>query len=74
MKSLKHFQHVNGKKIVMGAIFTILIIVGINWSWNTVAVELFELPEAQFKHALAFVIGLSCACTILRWGGKGKTH
>lgn len=24
------------------------------WSWNTLAVDLFQLPEARFKHAVAF--------------------
>ena len=24
------------------------------WSWNTLAVDLFQLPEAHFKHAVAF--------------------
>jgi hypothetical protein len=24
------------------------------WSWNTLAVDLFQFPEAHFKHAVAF--------------------
>jgi hypothetical protein len=24
------------------------------WSWNTLAVDLFQFPEARFKHAVAF--------------------
>ncbi len=24
------------------------------WSWNTLAADLFQLPEARFKHAVAF--------------------
>ena len=26
------------------------------WSWNTLAVDLFQLPRAQFKHAVAFAL------------------
>jgi len=24
------------------------------WAWNTIAVDLFQAPEAKFRHALAF--------------------
>lgn len=26
------------------------------WSWTTLAVDLFQLPKAQFKHAVAFAL------------------
>ena len=53
----KHHQ-----KRAYGAIKTILATVAIFtamsvlllWSWNTLAVDLFQLPEARFKHAVAF--------------------
>jgi hypothetical protein len=38
--------------ILMGA--TLLLV----WSWNTLAVDFFTMPTAQFKHALAFELFL----------------
>ncbi len=35
------------------------------WSWNTLATDLFQLPEARFKHAVAFW-GLIAASLMLR--------
>ena len=46
--------------IVANAIFmagSILLL----WSWNTLAVDLFELPEARFKHAVAFGVLIAAA-------------
>ena len=39
---------------------TALIVVGmvLLWAWNTVAVGLFSAQVAQFKHALAFEMGV----------------
>ena len=45
-----------------GAVKTIIVAITIFmtgsilllWSWNTLAVDLFQLPEARFKHAVAF--------------------
>ena len=31
------------------------------WSWNTLAVDLFQLPEARFKHAVAFGVLIAAA-------------
>jgi hypothetical protein len=31
------------------------------WAWNAIAVDLFELPKAQFRHAIAAVAGFACA-------------
>ena len=36
------------------------------WSWNTLAVDLFQLPEARFKHAFAFG-GLIAAALMFRF-------
>ena len=48
------------------------------WSWNTLAVDLFQLPEARFKHAVAFG-GLIAAASMFRffvariaWGGSPR--
>lgn len=35
------------------AVFTVGSIL-LLWSWNTLAVDLFQLPEARFRHAVAF--------------------
>lgn len=32
--------------------------ISLQWSWNTVASELFSLPTMQFKHALGFMVFL----------------
>ena len=51
----KHFLYVIGLLLVAS-------VAGL-WSWNTIS-ELFNLPQAQYKHILAtFVLLL-----ILRWG------
>ena len=31
------------------------------WSWNTLAVDLFKMPTAQFKHAFALEVFLLAA-------------
>ena len=33
--------------VLLGSVVTL-------WAWNTIAVELFQAPVFQFKHALAF--------------------
>jgi uncharacterized membrane protein len=51
----KHYLYAIG-------LFLLALVTGL-WSWNTLS-ELFNLPQAQYKHVLAaFFILL-----ILRWG------
>ncbi|HZO00876.1 MAG TPA: hypothetical protein VFB93_06725 [Burkholderiales bacterium] len=47
---------------------TALVVVGLVllWAWNTVAVGLFSAPVAQFKHALAFEMGIAALFAIPR--------
>jgi protein-S-isoprenylcysteine O-methyltransferase Ste14 len=47
---------------------TALVVVGmvLLWAWNTVAVGLFSAPVAQFKHALAFEMGIVALFAIPR--------
>ncbi len=40
--------------------------IAVLWSWNTLAVDLFQLPQARFKHAIAFVVLLGVMSTF-RW-------
>lgn len=53
------------------ALVTLLAVVGggvlLLWAWNTLAVDLFGLPAARFKHALALEAGIA-ALTLLPLG------
>jgi len=40
------------------------------WSWNTLAVELFQLPEARFKHAVAVGTLVAVAFMIRTFGTR----
>jgi hypothetical protein len=60
----KHFFYFIG-------LFALAAVVGL-WSWNTLS-ELFNFPQAQYKHALAALFLL----IILRWGlapGHRRIH
>jgi hypothetical protein len=49
--------------------------VALLWGWNTLAVDLFQAPKAQFRHVLAAVAMLIAVAatwaTITRLIGKG---
>lgn len=78
--------HQDGKWRAIGgavaALFAILFAGGVLllWSWNTVAVDLFDAPAAQFKHALALelfiaaiVMTVGTALRLVRGrGGQSK--
>jgi hypothetical protein len=51
----------HGRTIVMSLIAIVLGGVAILWSWNTLAVDLFGLPEMTFRHAVAAVLLLVAA-------------
>ena len=42
-----------GKAALIVALSVVLGGVAMLWAWNTLAVDLFQAPAAQFKHALA---------------------
>lgn len=46
------------------------------WGWNTLAVELFEAPEAEFRHALAaeaMLLSVTTLCVMaLRFGRRAR--
>mgnify|MGYP001232696132 CR=1 FL=1 len=50
----RRFGHARAKTALVAiAVFlgsSILLL----WSWNTLGADLFQLPEAHFKHAVAF--------------------
>jgi len=43
----------NWKSITLAVVVFFLGCVALLWSWNTLATDLFDLPEARFKHAVA---------------------
>ncbi|MFY0681176.1 MAG: hypothetical protein JXR13_11420 [Thalassovita sp.] len=46
----------HGRTIMKSLLVIIVGGVAILWSWNTLAVDLFGLPEMAFRHALASVL------------------
>ena len=47
------------------------------WSWNTLAADLFQLPEAGFKHAFAFgilIIGAFFFCVFVARYAAGSSR
>ena len=46
------------------------------WGWNTLAVELFQAPEAQFRHALAaeaLLLATTALCLVaFRFGRRAQ--
>ena len=54
--SERHQRRKHG--LAMATIIAIAIFISgsilLLWSWNTLAADLFQLPEARFKHAVAF--------------------
>ena len=56
-------RHLNYRKFLLAVSLFLLASVGGLWAWNTLA-DMFVLPEAQYRHALAGMLLLS----ILRLG------
>lgn len=46
-------RRAHGRRIAVCAALFLLGAVALLWGWNTVAADLFALPEARFKHAIA---------------------
>ncbi|MFT6607924.1 MAG: hypothetical protein ACJA2X_003142 [Halocynthiibacter sp.] len=46
----------HGRTIIMSLIAIVVGGVAILWSWSTLAVDLFGLPEMAFRHAFASVL------------------
>jgi hypothetical protein len=40
------------------------------WAWNALGVELFHLPRAQFKHALALEAAVAGLVVLAGWAGR----
>ena len=57
--------------IIAVGVFLLLTIVGL-WSWNTLS-EIFNLPHAQYRHAVAATVLLLITGWMLR-GPHGHLH
>jgi len=79
---VNEYQHRKPQGTIIKALFAVAIfIIGcilLLWSWNILAVDLFQLPEARFKHALAFGLLISGAIVfrvfISRITAAGSRH
>jgi|TARA_R110002096_G_scaffold426421_1_gene636210 hypothetical protein len=62
------------KAVTIGATLFFAWCILLMWSWNVLAVDLFELPAAQFKHAFALCsVTMSMFC-FLRISAKSRRH
>lgn len=50
-----------GRQVVLGALVFLIAAVGILWSYNTLAADLFGLARMEFRHAIAAEILLIAA-------------
>ncbi len=53
------------KQIAIGIGGFTMITIAVIWSWNTLAVDLFDLSPIQFKHATAIVLAFVVARMLL---------
>lgn len=67
--SENHQNHTRGKakSIIIGIAVLLTASTLLLWSWNTLAVDLFQLPEAQFKHAVAALGALMAVAFVFRF-------
>jgi hypothetical protein len=63
-----HRRRISGtvKKIVGTATLFLATSILLLWAWNTLAVDLFQMPVARFKHAAA-LCGLVTTAFMLRF-------
>ena len=45
--------HSIGKRLLIGTAIVIVSGIAVMWAWNTLAVDLFQLPAVKFRHAFA---------------------
>jgi hypothetical protein len=57
--SIRNTQRIN--RHIFKAVAALACAAVLLWAWNTIAVDLFQLPKAQFRHAIAAVAGVACA-------------
>ncbi|MDA0703167.1 MAG: hypothetical protein O3A96_08010 [Proteobacteria bacterium] len=54
-----HARRAHGRRIAISAALFLLGAIALLWGWNAIAVDLFMLPEARFKHAIALEAALA---------------
>lgn len=47
-----------GQTILKSLVILTLSSIAVLWAWNTLAVDLFALPEMQFKHGFAVMVSM----------------
>lgn len=62
----KHKTNGNGKKILSLTLSIIATAILMHWTWNKIGVELLELPESQFSHALALLLSILSVTWLIR--------
>ena len=76
-RTLEHKGHSFGKAAIMIAIILAVGSTVVLWSWNTLAVDLFEASAIKYKHALAFellVATLSLSVGLAFRLSSGRNH
>lgn len=51
VKFTRFRRHRGAVRFLVGVLLGSVVV---QWAWNTIAVELFQAPVIQFRHALAF--------------------
>lgn len=60
----------HGRTLVIGLLAILVWGIAALWSWNTFAVELLDLPEMAYRHALALgilVLSVGGLLTLPQW-------
>ncbi|MEQ8248323.1 MAG: hypothetical protein RID42_11660 [Alphaproteobacteria bacterium] len=71
------FPHkLNGRRWLTGAVAVGAVIVAGSafalWSWNTLAVDLFDAPRIAYRHAVAVVMSVLFVKWLLFPGNRGR--
>jgi uncharacterized membrane protein YwzB len=57
----------NSMRVARALSLVLLAAVGVLWSWNTVAVDLFAAPSMAYRHALALLLLAVVLGTAAAW-------
>jgi hypothetical protein len=60
------------KTVGWATLAVIAAAIAILWSWNTLAVDLFALPQMQFRHALAVIVLAGLLGTVISFGARHR--
>jgi hypothetical protein len=56
MTPIDHQYRGQGKIAALLVVYLFFGSIAVLWAWNTMAVDLFALPEMQFKHGFSFML------------------